>query len=286
MRISILFFFIIIFNTISFSQNIVSEGNQWNILERWWGSYHTDIYKIEGDTFYNSKNYKIIWHTSDTVSANWTIWRFIREDSNKVYMAGYNEEFLLYDFNIGINDTVIINNEVCIDLPLYCSSIDTVEYFGISRKRYKMDYQWGMNDDEYWIEGIGSNEGLFYSHHEDCITDVNWELLCFYSNDTILYKNPYYQCYETSVGIQETSNDQKIVITPNPILQGQTIKINSNKIIRSINILDINGRLRKKQIDINNKECSLQTDKLNSGIYFLLIGLENNQKAVRKLIIN
>ena len=88
----------------------------------------------------------------------------IREADKRIYVnldptADTDEEYLAYDFNLAVGDTVpsphLINGNPNIPEPnLVIQSIDSVPISGSYRKRYNLDPV------RYIIEGIGSSIGL------------------------------------------------------------------------------------------------------------------------------
>lgn len=288
MRTRLLILFLLLFSGPMFSQNLVIEGRQWNILTMFWGSLSTQIFKIEGDSNNGSFNYKKIWITYDNTQTGWNLAGLIREDSGKVYfMQNSNQdEYLIYDFNIQIDDTVMITNYYC-DIHVYCSNIDTLEYNGILRKRYKIDHEWGANLNEYWIEGIGSNEGLFYTHHEVCISDVKHVLLCYYENDTLMYQSPYHDdCYLTNVGLDENTMDLNIKIIPNPVTGTSRILI--PEIIKHevlLSIYDYQGKLLSIRKYKPNEEILINNTQFNPGIYIYRIIVNNTSYYSGKFVV-
>lgn len=88
----------------------------------------------------------------------------IREANKRIYVnldptADTSEEYLAYDFNLTVGDTVpsphLINGNPSIPEPnLVIQSIDSVPISGSYRKRYNLDPV------RYIIEGIGSSIGL------------------------------------------------------------------------------------------------------------------------------
>jgi hypothetical protein len=111
----------------------------------------------------------------------------IRELDKKIYYTGKNylgmfsgNEYLLYDFNKQIGDTVIrdeFGNLITVILE-----IDSIKIGQEYRKRYKVDNQWLYHNPDYIIEGIGNIlDGLL--GHITFIPTCGihyWEQMCFY----------------------------------------------------------------------------------------------------------
>ena len=105
----------------------------------------------------------------------------IRENNKKVYVNPLNStnstEYLAYDFNLNIGDTVpdprggLPQGNPGTSNPSWriINSIDSVFLFGAYRKRYVLDFN------RYIIEGVGASTGLFN------IVDVMWSSDCHFS---------------------------------------------------------------------------------------------------------
>ena len=156
------------------AQGIVSEEKNWNVVFSVIGvPLGTETYKIEGDSVFGGQDYKIIWWTLDQVEVQWSYMGLLRESMNIVYYVPRSgTEGILYDFNAEVEDTVWIKNMWCDDdlVPVVVTAIDTVEYFGIERKRWTLIFgSWG---EEYWVEGIGSLNGPLNTARNRCVTGV------------------------------------------------------------------------------------------------------------------
>ncbi len=194
----------------AFAQDFISENKLWHVKDYSWDWISTEIFKIQGDTVINSLAYKNLWVTTDSAMNDFWLTGFLREESGVVYYLRrfYNEEGVLYDFNLEEGDTATIYSEFCDEMQIVIEETDTVEYFGVPRKRWKLD---GWNDD-YWIEGIGSNYGLVYTKLYDCAADIMKELTCFHENDTLFYiKEGEVECFQTNVGIARKSSSRQVV---------------------------------------------------------------------------
>lgn len=197
------------------AQNFISENKQWNVKEDFWGDVYTEIFKIQGDTTINSITYQKVWRTEDSTLTDWWLMSLIREESNVVYFLYYNdEERVMYDFNLETGDTAYITNYFCDQMEIVIYNVDTINYLGVDRKRWKLD-DFGY---EYWIEGIGSTFGPLYSYYYTCTADLSFSLLCYYENDTLRFiEEGEDDCFQSSVGIDETINSlSRINISPNP----------------------------------------------------------------------
>lgn len=274
----------ILMNLSLIGQNFISPNKQWNVRLSGGIGLTTEIFKIEGDSLLNSTSYSKIWVSFDSLFT-WKYQGLLREDSNIVYFIPPNEsEGILYDFNLNVGDTVIVNNIFCNDIPVTIIGIDTVEYFGISRKRWAIGEDGYVN--EFWVEGIGSLNGPLYTRFGYCIICPVWELLCYHYYDTLEYiMYPETDCYQSTVGINdkfgEVEND--FVIKPNPVVRGTTLYLEIATEPISIDIHNSSGVLIKTiNTDYNN---GIETNTLLPGLYFITIKTKDNSIRTKKLLI-
>ncbi len=285
--------FILLLNVVfiisnSFSQDFVKEGKQWNVSETMnFGGTVTLIYKIEGDSVTENLQYKKVWVCSDSLLTDCLLFGLIREDAGKVFFQpNYsNKESLLYDFNIGIGDTVQVlslPNQGDCEVVLICIGVDTMTYLGIPRKTWSF----ASYDSEGWVEGIGNLHGLFQNRYYECILDVDFSLLCAYDGDSLIYQNsPGNPCYINTVGIGENPFEAQISIFPNPVIINSKFKIKSKKRISRVEIYGAGGKLRFQMHDISKRELTIQSKNLNKGFFLLYIKTDDNQVYTGKLVI-
>lgn len=258
---------LIVIPFISFSQDferIVSNTKKWNIL---FGVYTPDVYAlytrsytIREDTLINELVYSKIYINNSPNN------EYIREDENNnvYYKTEYNEERLIYDFNLNINDEIVLPNMFGFEETWTVENVDTVLFAEKNRKRITLSICEGCPSD-YWIEGIGSTYGLIYSGN--LMWDFSTDLLCFYQNEELLYSNPDWNSCDITVSIPE--NKYKFNVFPNPT--NGYINIETTEQIESLTIIDFTGRLIKSE---NNKVIDLSM--LKAGIYFLKVKTNND----------
>jgi hypothetical protein len=284
---SVVLFAALLFSQLAFSQNFISENKVWHVRDQFWGDVCTWIYKIEGDTVINSVAYKKLWSTSDSTMANLWLDGFIREESDVVYYKRiyYDAEGILYDFNLEAGDTTYIINEYCDEQMVVITDIDTIEYYGVERKRWTLTSWWGGGED-YWLEGIGSICGPVHTLFSDCIFDVWFELLCFHENDTLFYILPGEdECFQTSIGIGENAVECHIIIKPNPVIHGQFFVLQCDKEIDKVEIYNSAGVIAGHYLPGLQKSMRISTEPLKAGLYLIKIKTKENQIVSRKIII-
>lgn len=278
--------FAVLMNLTIFGQNFISSDRQWNV--RLYGDYGltTEIFQIEGDSIVDSKSYNKIWVSYDSLTTM-VFLGLLREESNVVYyIPPYFSEGILYDFNLEIGDTISVKNIFCGDdeIPLDVIDIDTVEYFGETRKRWHL----GENGyvEEFWVEGVGSLNGPLYTKFWYCIICPDWKLLCYHKNDTLKYIMPgETECYQNTVGIEELTENDKILIHPNPVKKGNSIEIEMNFIPVKIDIINSAGVLIQCLTSLQDRIVRFETRELETGFYLFKVTNQENKIETLKLIV-
>lgn len=269
------------------TQGIVSEENTWNVKATGFpGFLGTESYMIDGDSTQNGFDYKIIWMTMDSVDASWSYQGLLREDSNIVYFVPPGgTEGILYNFNLEVGDTAWVKNMFCgnEEIMLTIASIDTVEYFNVERKRWELESEHSNND--YWIEGIGSNLGPLHTMYIMCIVCPTWDLLCFHSAG-----NQYYQmygtdvCYLNNVGIGEENMESGLQIFPNPVRDKFAVR-SLQFVVELVEIYDLSGKKHlEKHFHGGEKNVEIELNGLPAGMYVCRI-VAGGRSVVRKLVV-
>ncbi len=277
----------ILFSETSIAQGIVSEDNTWNVLvwEIISNDANTELLIFDGDSSVNGHDYKIMWFSYYTIGG-WYMAGLLREDSNRVYfMRPDEDEGLLYDFNLDIGDScTIVNFCSGFEVLVYVTEVDSVEYFGIKRKRMTItdNSKWVA----YWIEGIGSTYGPIHSMYHKCNPPyLSWDLLCYHKNDTLLYiLEGYDDCIYTHTGIDESFLDEQIILYPNPARDKFGVRSLEFE-VEKVELYDMQGRKRiEKQFPPGHREVEVINIDLSSGIYLCMISVDGS-KHLQKIII-
>jgi hypothetical protein len=191
-----------------YNYQIVDTTKTWNTLQIGYGSFmvtycggtRTNVFHDEevigGNTFLD------VWESYDSLNNLWDQVGLIREDSatGQVFFKGYGEPGLLYDFNLQIGDSVVIDNDYfrAYDIHYTCVDIDTIEINGMQKRRFFMHSEgYGPYISDVWTEGIGSIWGPLNSGFGAAgAAGGGYTLLCCKQNDTLLYMDTTYNsCY-------------------------------------------------------------------------------------------
>ncbi len=237
------------YNSCSLTTNKVvstlKDGDSWNIVNisgGWYGvSYSSFNYTLKGDTIINSKVYKPVYYSVDSVNVEGQSSKsfYLREEAGRWYYtySGDVSERLLYDFNLKVGDTVLVQG---VDSRLRILKVDSIIISGIPHKRLYIGYNYELSQrDNYvvdeWIEGIGSNKGLLYDYW---IVDAGSDLLCFKKKGELIYMNPNYNICWVVSGIDNTKMAQPLILKS---ASNGDFEIQCRDLIEELTISDIRG---------------------------------------------
>ena len=253
---------------------LVDTNKVWHQLINVWvsGMSFDDqlwIFKIEGDSVYQSKNYKILWSKQDTNSQVWGVEGLIREDSTRkvFFKSTLNAtEKLYYDFGMNVGDSI--------ESPMMgpgnyfkLESIIQIPFGNGFRNQYVF---YGGADT--WIEGMGSIEGLLFPF-TIAYVGGGFQLLCFWENDTLKYIDNYFNdCYYGNGpynGITDVTKEE-IVISPNPATSSITLQMPQLKGDADIIVFNSLGeQVLKTKVHKAESEVKLDVAHLPTGMYFV-----------------
>lgn len=242
---------------------------------------------FEGDTIIGGETYTKIYSSYGNTETEWSdkvYFAAVRDDvdSQKIYCVYRNEETirLLADFDVKQGDVVAINpikyQWRWFEKEVIVRGVDEIEIDGEMRKRIIIsDDSW----EEYWIEGIGSTNGLFSpatSRFVDLETPPR--LLCFKVGDKMIYQNTYNNsCYLKRIigsGLLSASTPEfkayPSLVTDNLCIEG------SNWHSYFYRIINLKGEV----IATDKLSAVLDLSGLSSGMYlFAIEESENNQRV-------
>ena len=168
---------------------MVHEGNdrqKWNVVYmasmNYPNDYFTEIQSIRDNITLDGVDYKLVW--KEDVYDSKRIAGAVREEDKKVYFRrkteqNFQDEVLLYDFNLTVGDTVTVN---WMGQQLMVLEESEVEINGTMRRKLI------FGPDEYWIEGVGSSYGFLNSGYEDIVGSFV-HLLCYHENGNLVWDN-------------------------------------------------------------------------------------------------
>jgi Secretion system C-terminal sorting domain len=294
---SIMFLFSIVFG---FSQSLVTSNKSWSNLK---SSYYnpnnlsTENLKFTNDTIINDLVYKKVECSIDENQQFWSVFGFIREDSNKrvFYKLNASEpEYLFYSFNIQLFDIITaytintFENNFFIQPQTYLViSIDSVLIGETFRKRINL----GAPEDptysfEQWIDSTGNIGGLLHNNNLMVGRD-GYSLLCFFENGIVKYHNPNFDsCYIVTGLDNKYFADMTVRISPNPMIERSTLVVENSKkgAKMQIDFYDLMGRKVYSKIFLN--ELQITRNEFQPGIYFYKIFERIGYILTGKIIVN
>ena len=295
---------LIISSTGIYSQNesyipIINPEHTWSILADYTagGGNLQSFYLRIGDTIIlkNGKEYHKIYQTYDSTGLedNWNQIGFLSEDIETKqcrFMNMNSDEGLIYDFSANVGDTLNMWNTMHQNVPVDVVVLekDSVLIGGFYRNRLNIMIIPYPGVTEYWIEGVGSTEGLLFSAYT--LIGVNYSLLCFFENDELTYHlDEHETCYYGhNAGIDDfIEKKDDIQIWPNPAKEWTSFNYSlpDNVTKGIIKISDISGKF-VTTFHISGKQGKKvwDTRKIKSGVYFYTLNASGFNKSGKIVI--
>jgi hypothetical protein len=287
----VIFTLLVIYNLTSASNwDLLKPGKRWNVILTGLSSdggkvdSTTYFYKFEGDTIFNSFKYRRAWESLDENFNNKTLMGFAREDSlvGLYFRRLDGNESMVYKYNLKIGDSLKINNQRFGWLIEYLViGMDSLQIDGKYKKSYFMQQKIHSYTYETWVEGIGSQFGIL-----NCgliIMGSLSELLCYYDNNIMLYRNPNYsECYYPRIktAIDPVRNPKSgIEIYSGTSADFISIKSTVDNSIRIYNSCGVSVETINVQ---SNQEYSHNISSYPKGIYF--VSPTTNLSGTKKFI--
>jgi len=206
---------------------------------------------------------------------------YIRELSSEVYFnAGSQDgikEFLWYDFNLNIGDTLgdkttFYDND---DEFFTVDSIDSIPFCDGYRKRYLIESS-GLNYGRWdtIIEGQGAGLGIFHDNWSYYFEPCEFPYITYHEKGCGNFLAPL-----KDITFLKRIKKNQLKIFPNPA--SETIRIESEELI-IIRIFDISGKL---VLTKENIQETVNIKSLESGTYFIYAQKNNGNLAFSKLIV-
>lgn len=256
--------------------------------------YNNFIYSVNGDSVVGAYTYKKLYKNGEinwvpmsmgtVCSPTQTYNSFkilIRQEGKKMYVHDGMQDTLLYDFDLGVGDTLPITynnweNDVVI------ANLDSMLIDGVYRRMFYWDDN-PMLGANFIIEGVGSDEGLL---EQLGLGFSGYELLCHeYNGDNYLVVGA--SC-NFNVGVNEIEKlSPSIKVHPIPADEEVTITFSSAQLIEKVVAIDALGRSLELNFNsINGNEMQVDVAELNDGIYFLILSNTDGQSINSKIVIH
>ena len=276
---------------------LVKPGLQLWTCDKGYGGHDDEAYRFkryaltDEDTVIDNETYKKLYLYSDIEFSPETATYIgaLRENSQKqVFYRGMYELLelneMIYDFSLSVGDTFSGGslNTSSAFMGLVVADIDTVNYNGVERRRFKIMTEGYSQIAAIWIEGIGNREGLFFIYHTTT-ADIWGNTRCYIHNGDLLYSNYSHggnDCITPLMGIESIVEDNSISIYPNPT--NSEVNISSENIINSIEIFNSLGQ-RVYYSVVNSTDKVIDISSFTNGVYIL--GVNTEKGVIRKKII-
>jgi hypothetical protein len=267
---------------------------QWNV----YGGYGSF-----GSTYYSTAEWTYVTDTAfcGEVYSKANIWlgsgpAFIRVDDEQVFLRRSMDcadgDLLLYDFSLSVGDTVLCASEhyEVIETPFWVVGIDTVDLFGVSRRRFDMRYSWNPQEEPEnwlilemeWVEGIGS---LLHPFHPVAYT---WHyghgystLLCYWEQEVQLYQHPEFDTCTASYSFGQSITEQDPVLAtvgPNPFQESMILSMHSPQSF-VVEAFSADGRLIERTFHAGTTVAV--GSGLTPGVYLLRISQNGHVQRTR-----
>ena len=233
-------------------------------------------FSLNGDTIIANINYRKL---TQTLRGQTQYVGAMRENQQKTvffYAKTDSTERLLYKFGLSVGDSLNIRRNAA-QSPIKVLAIDSVLIGNNFRKRYLMNTL-TLGKRDYWIEGIGSTKGLFYTQ-----SGIEFEnqatLLCFYNNNVSEYRNP--KAASNCTVANEELNFSNVHVYPNPVKNRLRFDgLNTQTALSKVVIFDTFGRvLIQKQIENGLSFFEINVENLPNGVYFYALSHQNKQQT-------
>ncbi len=266
--------------------SILQGDNEWGI-DFWGAEFDTGTISITStpvtltdEVIFNGITYKRL---RNVVGEGISIQCLLREEEGVLYQyVEGGSEIVLLDFTLEVGDTFQIGVDTCFAFfseAYEITVIDVYEEFFAGETRKFIVFDVG-EEEETWIEGIGSTNGLIPGFEDP---DSGTYLACFTRNGETSFFNNMTSCTNTTLSIDETRLSG-INFYPNPVSNISTIYIPNRFNIDTIKIYDISGRLIKN-IDITTEAYLIHKTDFKSGIYIYQLFSKDQVLASEQFVV-
>lgn len=257
------------------------------------------FYFFNGDTLINNEKWLKLtydkYESGHLTSLNGT-YGLIRSEGEKVYF--FNPDLypaippvLMYDFGLEVGDTFVLSrwttSSAPISIPTTVKAVDSILVNETFHKRifFNNTEHNGVTVllEDYWIEGIGSNQRFLAIHSGIKKPTIDSTFLsCTYTNNQYVWSIPdYNDCdlWMYSLDVENEVPFMELELFPNPTNKFLNISSNGMNDVQKIQIHDVSGRListtETNKNTTNNVVMDIST--LKNGVYICTLkGFKNH----------
>ena len=208
---------------------------------------------------------------------------FLREEEGKTFkwLANMPEQ-LIYDFNLGIGDSITGGVNVN-QATRYVTQVGSVQLLdGVPRKAIEFNSICGASQ---WVEGIGEVESFLYSEAFCSLWDGSpYYIRCFSTNGQLLYKRPDISgCYTSSTSDLDIS---VIQVFPNPVVDMIHFETDENEgAISTVMLYNSLGTLVFNRTLVSATNNSIDVSELPPGFYTGIVHLDGGKLKAFKVVV-
>lgn len=210
-----------------------------------------------------------------------------REEDKRFYVwpLDWDNETLVYDFNLGVGDAFEVNWGWGLlgAIELEVNSIDTITTLdGVKRARFVM-----FENESYagtWIEGIGMGNGGWVFLFPGYIGSVSggYNFVCHFQDEQAVISE-ITECGLID-NLEETNTSKEFQVIPNPVVNEIHIQLQELR-ADGLEIISSEGQLVFQQ-KFNQKQGSIGlSHSLNAGVYFVKIIASNGLASIQKIVV-
>ena len=258
-------------------------------------------YRTCGDTVVKGytylKVYKDAFWNPETGTGSTSLYALIRYDEERKRLYGIPLDLvipaisysLMYDFSLQVGDSVYVTSFDRYDLHVWarCVGRDSVTLRnGEKRAALRIQIfnpkdQWGDvygYDETIWIEGIGSNYGLFSPDSKpkySCLYE-QLRLLCYHENGELLLDFPEFDtdnapgdCYNRNTGmsVPHVTAAQSLSVYPNPATSQVMVRVSDPAALNGeLTLTNMLGEVVCRRT-ITNAETPISLQGMANGMY-------------------
>ncbi len=236
------------------------------------------------DTIIGDRIYKLIYSKNKQGATNYYITENLKYFTDINLLKGVSLKIFDMNNNISKELANLFRHNGLWD---YNINVDSFRYVNGREEIYLdtlLEYN-GKTEPLTFIEGIGSNAGLFYLFDGHELSKSY--LLCAYKNGELAYTNKLFKgdCDGINTQITKTEFTTKIKIYPNPTCENFTVDFEEpiNK-ITEIKLYNIYNQLVRSISQVNTQQFTININDLKQGLFVIEI-LTNSNVIYRKKII-
>jgi hypothetical protein len=273
----------------------LSNDPNWR-QELWFGGFmpcletHNKVYYIAGDSIVNDIAYKKL-HSRGEVEYRWMaepppafcegsyifdhFYHLIRQEDFKLLIYENGTEYLLYNFDLAVGDTLPYSWNVWDDV--WVTAVESIPVGNEYRKVFSLSDNLGQTP--LLIEGVGLTTGLI----EPYPNMYPSSLLCFTLGDTTWYPG-YGEVCDLSVRQVDLPKQKNIVCYPNPVKDKLYVENPGQSAFSRITFYDLSGRAHQLPLPrAGENPTAIDLSDFPAGFYIIEFYDEDNASRRTKI---